>query len=158
MIDQILFGLVSFAVVMLVAYLAGGASERRHLRDLERRELAMRALCAVTLGEAPSAWHVKEARMVVGSVVIAFDPFKRLLASLRKLVGGSLRSYEPLLERARREAMLRMKELAHARGYHAVIRVRLESCPISNALDEDEISGVEMIAYGTALRLREPLG
>jgi uncharacterized protein YbjQ (UPF0145 family) len=47
---------------------------------------------------------------VSGSVVVSVDYFKRFLAGLRTLVGGRVTSYETLLDRARREAILRCKE------------------------------------------------
>ena len=40
--------------------------------------------------------------------------FKRFLANLRRLIGGRVKSYESILDRARREALLRMKTEAFA--------------------------------------------
>ena len=48
-------------------------------------------------------------RLVQGSAVISIDYFKRMLAALRNIVGGEVKSYETLVDRARREATLRMK-------------------------------------------------
>ncbi|MGQ0547496.1 MAG: YbjQ family protein, partial [Betaproteobacteria bacterium] len=55
-------------------------------------------------------------RLVAGSVVIADDYFKSLLAGLYSFFGGPVRSYESLLDRARREAVLRMKAEARPPG------------------------------------------
>ena len=54
----------------------------------------------------------KDAASASSRVVISLDHFKRFLAGLRALVGGRIRSYETLLDRARREALMRMKEAA----------------------------------------------
>ena len=43
--------------------------------------------------------------LVAGSVVISEDYFKRIVSSLQSLFGGRLRSYESLVDRARREAV-----------------------------------------------------
>ena len=75
-------------------------------------------LPAVTLKSVGIPEHkIRSARLVSGSAVISVDYFKRILFSLRNIFGGNVKSYESLLERARREALLRMKELARERGY-----------------------------------------
>ena len=75
------------------------------------------------------------------------------MAMFRALVGGNVRSYEPLLVRARREAVLRMKEQAIAGGYRAVINVRIETSRIaSNRSDGKGTAGIEILAFGTAVR------
>lgn len=48
------------------------------------------------------------------------------------------------MERARREAILRMKESAKARGAREVVGFRFEMVTID--------AGVEILAYGTALK------
>ena len=53
----------------------------------------------------PGDWSASSTTMVTGSIVISLDYFKRVIAGLRGLVGGRIKTYEPLLERARREAM-----------------------------------------------------
>jgi len=53
---------------------------------------------------------------VSGNVVIAMDYFKKIIANLKSLVGGSLDSYETMLERARREAIVRMLKQADELG------------------------------------------
>jgi uncharacterized protein YbjQ (UPF0145 family) len=69
------------------------------------------------------------------------------------IIGGRVKAYETLLDRARREALLRLKEDAVERGYHAVVNVRLETCRIANARNSERIAGLEVLAYGTGLKL-----
>ena len=77
-----------------------------------------------------------------------------MVASLKGLVGGQLKSYEPLMERARREAVLRMKEQAITQGFSAVVNVRLETSRLASAHSGGEgTSGVEVLAFGTAVNL-----
>ena len=85
---------------------------------------------------------------------MSLDYFKRVIAGLRAIIGGRVKTYEPLLERARREAVLRMAESAKRQGYDAVINVRLETSRLANAAGNGEgTAGVEMLAYGTAVKL-----
>jgi len=90
--------------------------------------------------------------MVSGSVVISIDYFKRLLGNLRNLFGGRVKAYESLLDRARREAVLRMKEEAQARGGEMITNLRMETSTLTGSANQrGQIGSVEVIAYGTAV-------
>lgn len=145
---------LGFVILMLVAtYFIGSSIEARHFEDLRRREAGLRRLPVITFATLPVDWQVARSGLVSGSVVISIDYFKRFLASLRALVGGRIKSYEPLLDRARREAVLRMIEQARSEGYDAVVNVRLETSRLaSSGQDGRGTAGVEMLAYGTALK------
>ena len=80
--------------------------------------------------------------------------FKRFLAGLRSLVGGPVRSYESLLDRARREAILRMQKVARDSGFDAVVNVRLETARLASTWRRNQrTAGVEVLAFGTGLKL-----
>jgi len=83
--------------------------------------------------------------------VISADYFKNFVAGLRKLIGGRLRSYETLLDRGRREAILRMKMDARRRGANRVFNVRFETASISKG-ERDRLSSVEILVYGSAVK------
>ena len=84
------------------------------------------------------------------------NSFKRFLAGLRMIFGGRIRAYEPLLDRARREALLRMREDAIARGFDLVINVRIETSRLATAARNGRgTAGVEVLAFGTALKLAQ---
>ena len=84
--------------------------------------------------------------------MIAEDYFKRVAASLKSLVGGNIRSYESLLERGRREAIVRMKQEARRLGATEVVNVRLETASLSEDWSgRRPMFSAEFIAYGTAL-------
>ena len=91
--------------------------------------------------------------MVRGQVVVSVDYFKRFLAALRAIVGGRVKSYESLLDRSRREAILRMKEQAIQGGYDHVINVRLETSRLAGTRRNGKgTAGLEVLAFGTALK------
>lgn len=142
-------------ILLLVTYFIGGAIERRHYREIREREETFRQLPAVTFRRLPDGWEVAESGLVTGNVVVSVDYFKRFLANLRRLIGGRVKSYESILDRARREALLRMKTEAFDRGYDAIINVRLETTRMANARSDGKgTAGLEVIAYGTGLELR----
>ncbi len=141
--------------LLAVAFFTGRRVERKHYASIRAREVELRMLPAVTFRQIPSAWAVDAVGVVSGSVVISVDYFKRFLASLRTLVGGRVTSYETLLDRARREAILRCKEQARERGYQAIVNMRLETTRVARASRNSKATtGVEVLAFGTGLELR----
>ncbi len=142
--------------LLVVTYFIGTTLERRHYASIRERESRLRSLPAITFRSVPPGWKATECTLVTGSVVISVDYFKRFLSGLRMIFGGRVRSYETLLDRARREALLRLKEDAVERGYHAVLNVRLETCRMANARNSESIAGVEVLAFGTGVKLLNP--
>jgi uncharacterized protein YbjQ (UPF0145 family) len=140
-------------LLLIGTYLIGSAVERNHYREIRIRELRSRRFPTVNFRTPPKSWNIVEAEMVAGNVVISIDYFKRFLAGLRMLFGGRVSAYESLLDRARREAMLRMKEDAFERGYNAVINVRMETSRLASSNRKGEgTAGVEILAFGTAVK------
>jgi uncharacterized protein YbjQ (UPF0145 family) len=140
--------------LLVLGYVAGSIAEQNHYKSIRVRELRFRRMPTTNLRRPPVHWRIESVALVAGSTVVSVDYFKRFLAQLRGLVGGRVRAYESLLDRARREAVLRMKEEAAQRGFDAVINVRLESTNIAAPLRNDKgTAGVEVLAFGTALKL-----
>ena len=84
--------------------------------------------------------------IVTGSTVRARHLGTDILATLKNLVGGELKSYSILLTAARKEAMERMIANAEEMGADAVVNFRYETSTIAAAASE-------VIAYGTAVKL-----
>ena len=140
--------------LLVVAFVVGSQREQNHFRKLKEREYKTRTFPTLTFRQAPPSWTIESSDLVMGSVVISLDYFKRFLAGLRSLVGGRVGSYESLLDRARRESLLRMKEVAIKGGYDAVINVRFETSRLaSSGQNGSGTAGVELMAYGTAIKL-----
>lgn len=154
---ELIFFLLFTVAPLLGAYVIGTTLERRHFRSIRAREDELRAFPTVTLRQAPAAWQAQHAELVIGHVVVSIDYFKRFLAGLRTLVGGRVRAFESVLDRGRREALLRMQEQARAGGFDAVIGVRYETSRLASARPDGQgTSGVEVMAFGTAVRVTAP--
>jgi uncharacterized protein YbjQ (UPF0145 family) len=152
----LLFGLGFTVALLTLGYVGGTIAERRHYASIRQRERELVRLPALTFETLPAGWTVKRCGLVTGSVVISLDYFKRFAAGLKSLVGGPLRSYESLLDRARREAVLRLKEEAKRRGFHAVANVRLDTSSIASPRGDNKgIAGIEILASGTGLAVDE---
>lgn len=141
--------LIIFLVLLTLGYLIGTMAEKRHYTSIIKREKQLKKLPTVT-ARFPPLDKKYDQHLVMGSTVISVDYFKRFIATLRNLFGGRVTSYESLLDRARRESLLRMKEQANSMGAEYIFNVRYETASISKGRKQT-IGSVEVLAYGTAL-------
>ena len=154
-----LLGLLVTPVLLLGAWISGGMLERRHLKSLLLLESGSSGVLAITIEDLPPDWHVESCELVMGNVVISQDYFKRVAASIKSIFGGNIGVLEPLLERARREALIRMKGVAHARGYDTIINIRIETATLASSRGNGKgTTGVEILAFGTAISLSNGRG
>jgi uncharacterized protein YbjQ (UPF0145 family) len=143
--------LVNLALPLLlltVGYTVGRVIERRHYASIRTRERELQSIVALNTRYIPEGVEALGASVVSGSVVVSSDYFKTFVAGFRNLFGGRFRGYEMLLERARREALLRMKLRARDAGSTLVIGVRFHTTRVSGS----QTPAMEVIAYGTAVR------
>ena len=142
---------------LLVGYFVGTYwRERRHFRSLSIRERRYRDMVISNQKGVPDPDSVTVAAFVSGDAVIATDYFKSFAASLRNIVGGEVRTYETLMQRARREATLRMLRQARRVQATEVWNVRYETSNIRSAGGRNKGVSVEVFVFGTAVR-REPV-
>lgn len=134
--------------LLLLGYIAGKTAEHRHYRSIRKRERALLASPAVTWKCLDDPRPVQDSRLATGSVVVSVDYYKRFLMGFRRIFGGEVRSYATLIDRGRREAILRMKESCP--GADLYLNCRLETSTISNGQNK-ATGAVEMVAYGTAV-------
>ena len=147
--------LIIFLSLLIMGYLFGQYFERKHYRSILQRESDTLQLPLLTLKTVPEGIKRCNAELVAGNVVVSVDYFKRFLAGLRAIVGGRVKSYESLIDRARREAILRMKEQAIDKGACVVANVRIETSSISKGRRKT-IGSIEVLAYGTAISPHRP--
>ena len=140
-----------FLILLGVGYFIGNRRERKHYEDIKRREKSTLHVPVMSWGAKQEMPYAHEAELFVGSVVVANDYFKTISAALRNLVGGRVTVYETLIDRGRREAMLRMKESAIEWGASQVVNVRFETSNIAGQ-GQSGMGAVEIMAYGTGIR------
>ncbi len=145
-----MYDLIIFLVLLSLGYFVGQYLEKSHFKSILKREKEFSHILAFSTRHPPSVIRDQNAQLVAGNVVISIDYFKRIVAALRSLIGGRITSYESLLERARREALLRMKENAKELGANIIVNVKLETASITKG-QKQQVGCVEVFAYGTAL-------
>ncbi|GAA4873643.1 YbjQ family protein [Ferrimonas pelagia] len=136
--------------LLVIGYLFGRHAEQSHFERLREAEAQLQSLLMFSEKRIPPQFQPCEVKLVGGNTVIAVDYFKVMAAALRNFFGGRVAAYESLVERARRESIVRMKREAQALGASAVFNVRIETSSISKGAKEQQVS-VEVYAYGTAV-------
>lgn len=134
---------------LLLGFAGGRYAESRHYASLRQREAATLHVPVVTFRRLAGDRRVAAATLATGSVVVSVDHFKRFLTAFRKVFGGELHAYASLIDRGRREAVLRMKESCPEADLF--LNCRLETASISKG-QGDAVACVEVLAYGTAIR------
>ena len=149
------FEIILFIILLSSGFFFGQILEQQHYRSIYRREEKLRSIPVIASKKLPENFLPCDTKMVAGNVVISVDFFKKFVAGLRTLVGGRVTSYETLIDRARREAILRMKQQAQALNANMIWNVRLETSAISKS-DAGGVGSIEMLAWGTALIIQSP--
>jgi len=138
--------------VIALAMITGTLLEKRHFTSIRRREETFHRMPVLTVKGYPTGTPISKAHMVSGSTVVSIDYFKRFLASLRNIFGGEVRSYCSLLDRGRREAILRMK--AQDSEADLIVNLRVETSSVAQG-KRKQLGSTEVLAYGTAITFRK---
>ncbi len=138
--------LLFLIILLIVAYITGSIIEKRHFKSIMEREARLLEQPFVSDSFIGPDDKVENVRLVMGSCVIAADRFKVFLGGLRSIFGGTITAYESLTDRARREAILRMRQKASRADM--VVHTRIQFSEVGKAK-------VEVIAYGTAVYLEK---
>src|SRR3989338_10531611 len=94
-----------------ISYFIGSHNEKVHFKNIVEREKALVLLPAVTFKQ-PEGRPIANTKLVMGNVVIAGDFFKQVVAQLASIFGMRISVAESMVDRARREAVLPIKEKA----------------------------------------------
>ena len=148
------------AIVLFVGWLAGHLAETSHERSLAEREEALKDIETTDMRNPPGFANAEgPCALVSGEAVVASDTFKSWLFGFKNILGGESKTFTRLFERARREALARMKARARELGCNAVCNVRYESADIggnatSGAKNKNSNMAVALVS-GTAWRRPE---
>jgi uncharacterized protein YbjQ (UPF0145 family) len=129
-------------LLLVLGYLFGRVAEKRHYKRIIRREMEMQHMPVVAT-RYPTVDREYRQQLVAGNVVIASDYFKTFLANLINIFGGRVTPFESMLDRARRESILRMKYDAIQMNAAYVFNVKFDTTR--------KVAAMEVVAYGTAM-------
>ncbi len=144
-----MWAVLLFLALVGLGFFFGRINEAKHFAYLDAREAELAHITLSNTKYIPDG--ITNSVFVSGNVVISIDYFKRIGAALRGLVGGRMETYTTLVERARREAIVRMKIKAQENGMTHIANLRLISASVFKNAKTD-IGSIEVYAYATALK------
>ena len=134
-----------------LAFFAGNAIAKRHEKDMDERNSALSHMQVSDISTYFNPDTTKTPPLLLHSeVTLGIDHFRGFLGNLKNIFGGEVRSYQATLDRARREAILRIKEEAHTHGFNAIANLRVAFVDVSgNATLKKKASMVTIQASAT---------
>lgn len=138
--------------LLVVAYFWGGRVEKRHYESIADRESKLPPIPVIEFDRNNFPYEVETVKMISANVVIGADYFKTVLASLVNLFGGNISVLESVLDRGRREVVIRLKE--QARNADFIANLRYETSEVSSNSGR-EAPKIENYAYATAIYLKK---
>lgn len=149
---EALIYLIIFGGLLVLGFVIGRRTETKHYASIREREEKYRNIMIVQSKIPPDVGPC-DTVFVSGAVVIGQDYFKAQFARIKKIFGGRITPYESLLERARREAVLRLKEEAARQNAQYVCNLKFGTSDIMSFQKQQATDGVEVIVTGTAIRV-----
>jgi len=145
-----MYQLIFIGLLMALGYVIGSHREKKHYQSIIEREKKFNDVMLFDVKDIPESLSATGGHLVVGHAVISIDYFKRYVAGLRMLFGGRLKVLESLLDRSRREAVLRMKEEAIKLNSNIIFNIKFETSSVSKG-NKNTIGSVEVFVYGSAV-------
>lgn len=142
--DGLIFKIGITLVLFIIGWSFGRHIERKHLNELEQNERLL-AHIRIDTNKFQSSEH--HGQLVNSNVVISHDYFKYIIANIQNFFGGRLTTYESVVDRARREAVVRLKREAEKMGADHIMGLRLSTTEMGM-----QGGMVEVFAYGTAIQ------
>lgn len=142
-----MFDIILIFSLLLLWYIVWTILEKNHYTDIKNREEENKETVILTKTDSKKidtiGWE-----LLTWNVVISIDFFKKFIASFIGIFGWRMFVYESLVDRARREAILRVKEKAKQKWYNCLLNLKIETSSISK-WTKWNIWSVEVLAYAT---------
>ena len=156
-IGLVIVGMVLLLTVgpWLISIIATFVYQPSKKKQLLAREVAFAATgdTLTTLKKPFGDKPIKEFSMVSANVVMSPSWVQMWIGSIITIFGGEINVFTKIVDWARREAKQRLREQVAEAGFDAVINVRFETTVMSRTRGgKDRTSGVEILAYGTAIK------
>ncbi len=106
-----------------------------------------------TLSKPLGNGEIRQTKMLMASVVMSPSWVQMWLGSILTIFGGEINVFTEIVDWARREAKQRLREQVAEAGFDEVINLRIETSMMTKTSGgKDRTSGIEILAYGTAIK------
>lgn len=139
--------------LLFICYFTGKVVEKNHYKSIKQREIMLIKKPYLSFQKKLlDNKKIQNIELVSSSVVIGCDYFRAFLASLRNIFGGRVSTFESLMDRGRREALLRVREKAYNLGANIVVNIKIDSVILDSLQSKNAAPKVCVTAYGTAVK------
>ncbi len=139
-------------LLSLVATFIYQPSKQKVLLERET-QAAIKGDALSTLSKPFGDREIKQTKMLMASVVMSPSWVQMWIGGIMSLFGGQINVFTKVVDWARREAQQRLREKVAEEGYDEVINMRIETTMLTTTRGgKDKTSGVEILAYGTAIK------
>ena len=140
-------------IITLLGLFFWKRAESKHYASIQEREEKYKNIIVISDTDLKRAKNSQsEGVLFVEGTVVAIDAFKKLMASFINLFGWRMKAYESLVDRARREAVLKVKQRAAEAWCNVIANLRIETSSISKNAKQS-VWAVEAIAYATGIKV-----
>ena len=140
-------------LLSLIATMIYQPRKRKVLLERESATSFVSGDALTTLSKPMGNREVREFRMMMANVVMSPSWVQMWIGGIISLFGGEINVFTKVVDWARREAKQRIREQVSEAGFDEVINVRLETSMLTKTGGgKDRTAGVEILAYGTAIK------
>lgn len=140
-------------LLSLIATLIYQPRKRKVLLERESASSFVSGDALSTLSKPLGDREIREFRMMMANVVMSPSWVQMWIGGIISLFGGEINVFTKVVDWARREAKQRLREQVSEAGFDEVINLRLETSMLTKTGGgKDRTSGVEILAYGTAIK------
>ena len=144
--------LIIFVVLLWTWYAFWSFAEKKHFKQIIQKESELKNIVVLSKYDAKTL-DIFWTELVTWNIVLSIDFFKKFLSGFVNFFGWRMSSYESLLDRARRDSIVKIKEKAKKKWFNAIANLRLETSSISK-WKKRQIWSIEVLAYATAINLK----
>ncbi len=146
-----MFDLIYLLLLLFLWYGFWTYLEKKHYKRIKIDENELKNIVILSKRDAKEI-QLEWTKLLNWNVVISIDFFKKFVAGFINFFWWKIVVYETLLDRARREAIIRVKKQAKNLWYNCLINLRLETSSISK-WTKWNVWSIEVLAYATATKM-----
>ena len=144
---------IIWIAIFLCCFSLGIIIEHFHIKDIRKREIKLYKSPYITFSKNINTHKkVKKAQLVASTVVLGADLLRVVFAKFINFFGGNISLYEKIADRARREAILRVREQANKMQADIVVNIKIETIRLNSIDDHNSQPRLSVLVSGTAIQ------
>lgn len=146
-----MFELIIFIALLWAWYGFWSYAEKSHFKKIKQKEKELKEIVVLSKHDA-KVLNLEWAELLTWNIVLSIDYFKKFIAWFINFFGWRMTVYESILDRARRDTIVKIKQKAKDKWFNAIANLRLETSSISKGR-KNQVWSIEVLAYATWVKL-----